>query len=187
MSAVWAERNHHDTSQHSLSVCRSSAHNLNHDLNYSGWDVLWWGPMCWKPHIHSGRTLGWNTFSELMRSSWTATMTHSSSYSAPLSYLIHCFKTIATHQVNSSKTRSAYVFIHARQRNNGWKNSDCEEWQFSFLPGLSSVTSWMVQQCAFIEWKMWSGPSKETSCTRRDLSTSGQSLQARCPTPDQEL
>lgn len=96
----------------------------------------------------------------------------------------HCIKTFATHQVNSSQKYSARVFGHAH-----WRNNRCtdDEWQFSFcLSGLRSVISWMVQQCVFTEWKMWYGLSRETSCTRRDLSISGQSLQARCPTHGQE-
>lgn len=90
-----------------------SAKNCNHDANYSGWDMLWRGLMCWKQSIYPGWTLGWSAFSELMHSSWKATMTHSSSYSTPLSYLIHGFKSNTTHQVESSHAQLVFLFMHA--------------------------------------------------------------------------
>lgn len=126
---------------------------------------------------------GWSTFSELMHLSWKPTMTHSSTYSTSLSYLIYCLKIIGTYQVKSSETCSACVFFFFYS----WRLVEEDYPESVCFLSLSSVIFWMVQQCAFTEWKMWFGLLRETSCIKRDLSISGQSLQAKCPTRDQEL
>lgn len=53
----------------------------------------------------------------------------------------------------------------------------------SFNPPVTFSTA---RRCASTGWRTSFGPSKETFCTRRALSTSGRSLQARCPTLDLE-
>lgn len=192
VSALEAEGNHQDTSQHSCSVSSSCAHQpqveplthvhwsptLDRDLNSSGWMCHCGAPTCWGQLW----SLGWNAFSKLTLSGWKTTMTHCSLYTTPTS-IIFCFETFC----NSSSETTVFCFNSTHQRNNRRKVSDCDEWLFSvFLPVLSPVIFSTGRQCASTAWRTLSGPSREISCTRRGLSISGRSLQARCPIHDLE-
>lgn len=58
---------------------------------------------------------------------------------------------------------------------------------WSLFLSLLSAISWMAPPCVFTEWRMWFGLLKETFCTKKGRSISGQNLLARCPTHVLEL
>lgn len=154
---------------------------------WRGCAVLWCGLMCWKRSILPSWTLGVGSHSVDRR--WKPAVTHSSAYSPCISFLCHLLcKTRCNSSSEIIRRARVYGFIHA-----GWGMMHLMMiWILEmtlplFLSLLFSVTFWMDQQCVSIEWRMLFGFSRETSCIRRGLSTSGQSSRARCPTRAQEL
>lgn len=164
VSAILTEGNHPDTPHYGLSVCFGSscsahqilleskaqthfAKNLNHDLKYSGRDVLWWRLVCWKQSIHPNWTL-WSEHIQWIDAFKLKTHNDSQLHIQYITFLFNLLL-IGSHQVKSSKTRSAYVFY-------SWRliEEDYLWWMMVFVVSLSPILSDILNGSAVCVYRM---------------------------------
>lgn len=128
---------------------RHFAKNLNHDLKYSGWDVLWWQLVCWKESIHPSWTL-WSEHIQWIDAFKLKTHNDSLLY---IQYITFLFNLLLKDYWNSSseiiKDTLSYVFYSW-----GLMEEDDLWWMIVVFVSLSPILSDILNGSAVCVYRM---------------------------------